>query len=112
MLTGVVDRFDESMVVFEETLKPYFPEIDLAYIAQNVQIEKTLSRSEKHDTIKEALGESLFENVVSANQSDLELYAYANQLLDQRVENIVDFDKKLLAFEERCMILKTKKEKR
>ncbi len=33
---GVVDRYDESMVAFEHQLAPYFPDIDLAYIRQNV----------------------------------------------------------------------------
>lgn len=32
---GIVDRYDESMVVFEDYLRDYFPGIDLSYIRRN-----------------------------------------------------------------------------
>ena len=35
-LVGIVEQYDESMVVLEEELRPFFPQIDLSYVAQNV----------------------------------------------------------------------------
>ena len=50
---GVVDRYDESMVVFEESLRPFFPDIDLAYERQNV------SDPDKLQTVDERVQEAL-----------------------------------------------------
>jgi len=102
LLVGVVDRFDESMVVFEEALKVYFPEIDLAYVSQNVNQTEKKSPSEKEDEIKELLGIELYEKVKTVNTNDLKLYKYANSLLDERILEISDFQLKLECFKERC----------
>lgn len=101
-LMGVVDRFDESMVVFEEALMTYFPNIDLSYIAQNVNQREKKSLSEKVDEIKELLGTELYEKVKTINANDLKLYKYANSLLDERILEIADFQLKLECFKERC----------
>ena len=64
---GIVDRFDESMVVFEDELKRNFPNIDLSYIAQNVNQKEQKTLSEKQDEIKKLLGEDLYEQVKEVN---------------------------------------------
>ena len=108
-LVGVVDRFDESMVVFEDELKKYFPQIDLSYIAQNVNQKEKKTLGEKQEEIRVLLGDKLFEQYKDANKNDEKLYTFANSLLDERIKNIENFDIKLTNFLERCKILRSKR---
>lgn len=105
LLVGVVDRFDESMVVFEDALKVYFPDIDLAYVPQNVNQKMSKTLNEKQTEIKEMLGFKLFEEFKVANQQDIELYHFSNKLLDERISRIGNFDDKLIDFKKRCKTL-------
>ncbi|EAQ95708.1 hypothetical protein [Congregibacter litoralis] len=100
---GVVDRYDESMVVFEDYLKPYFPDIDLAYVRQNVTQDRSANEtinSRVHDTL-DKLGD-LAAEVLSKNSYDLALYRQANQKLDDSIARIDDFDRRLSKFRKRC----------
>lgn len=102
MFLGVVDRFDESMVIFEEEFKKYFSDIDLSYIPQNVNQKEKKSLNEKKDNIEKLLGKAVFEKFKNKNQNDIELYEYANNLLDERIKCVDDFDDKLEDFKRRC----------
>ncbi|MFT4768117.1 MAG: hypothetical protein ACI8RN_001250 [Glaciecola sp.] len=100
---GVVDRYDESMVVFEKYLRPYFPDIDLAYVRQNVSQEKASDKpiaARVHNTL-DKLGD-LAAEVLSRNSYDLALYRQANQKLDEAIAKIDDFDQRLSKFQKRC----------
>ena len=102
-LIGVVDRYDESMVVFEEYLKQFFPKIDLSYIRRNVtDNDVTSSLEDKVKAILQQLDEPLRELVRQKNEFDLELYDEANILLNEKIVEIDNFDKKLKNFNERC----------
>jgi hypothetical protein len=95
-LIGMVDRYDDSMVVFEEYLKPFFSHIDLAYVKQNVNLSnQTLSINEAVNEIKFELKKELYDKLVSENQYDLELYYMAHKLLDKRISQIDSFAEKL-----------------
>ena len=102
-LTGIVDRYDESMVYYEHQLKDKLPKIDLAYVRQNVSEGglSSLSVSEKAAAVTDELGSgaALLEN---SNRADLGLYALANESLNQHIAKIPDFDKKLENFRNRC----------
>ena len=102
-LTGIVDRFDESMVYFEHMLKDKFPRIDLSYVRQNVSEGglSTLSVSDKVDAVIDELGSgaALLE---SSNTADLGLYTLANEALNRHITKIASFDKKLENFRNRC----------
>lgn len=106
---GVVDRYDESMVVFEEKLSPWFPDIDLAYRAQNVTDPKSEVTLEQRvsDTL-ERLGELAVE-VIRMNSYDLALYRQANQKLDAALAELPDVEQRLDAFRKRCRKLKSKR---
>ncbi|HIQ28625.1 MAG TPA: hypothetical protein EYH42_09025, partial [Sulfurovum sp.] len=104
-LIGIVDRYDESMVVFEEYLKQFFPKIDLAYIRKNItDTNITASVEEKVDSILKQFDEPLQKLVKEKNAFDLELYEKANILLDEKIEKINDFEKKLQDFKARCKL--------
>jgi hypothetical protein len=102
-LVGLVDKYDKSMVVLEESLRGYFPAIDLSYIAQNVSAKKTASSS-GGDTTEKILGElgSLQKTVIDENSFDLALYQTAKFQLQSRIGSITDFPEKLRDFRQRC----------
>jgi hypothetical protein len=105
---GVVDRYDESMVVFEAALARYFPDIDLAYVRQNAsrklwRRKKTMAG--KIDDVLQQLGD-LKELVRANNIHDASLYQAANDKLDEAVSSIADFDQRLANFQRRCKALR------
>ena len=101
-LIGIVDRYDESMVCYEESLKRYFPNIDLAYVKQNVSSasEKKTLAVKKQEILCD-LGETA-DILLKNNQLDITLYAEMQKLLDKRISAITDFDEKLKNFKSRC----------
>lgn len=104
-LVGVVDRYDESMVIFEEYLKEIFPKIDLSYIRRNVTDDDISSSLEaKIGKLLRQLDEPLRELVKQKNEFDLKLYSKANSLLEEKIGKIDNFKNKLENFQERCRI--------
>ncbi len=104
-LVGVVDRYDESMVVFEEYLKDFFPDIDLSYIRKNVtdtNIEDSVE--EKANKVLSQLDTSTKLLVQEKNAFDEKLYATANIQLDANIASIENFQQKLKVFKERCVL--------
>ncbi len=109
-LVGLVDRYDESMVVIEEALRPYFPAIDLACVPQNVARGK--DRSSGIEGLVEAtlneLGE-LQKTVIELNSNDLALYQQACQALDAKIHAVDDFESLLSNYRKRCHRLRRRK---
>jgi len=66
---GLVNNgaFDESMVLFEEHLKPAFPNIDLSYIKQNVH-QRPQSINQRLRQLEEQIGEELFNILLYKNK--------------------------------------------
>ena len=100
---GVVEFYDESMVIFEEQLRPQIPELDLAYIPQNISGSQVSSMDQERRTelILEELG-ALSKVVIDNNSYDLALYQAACEKVRRAASRIQDFDGKLAAFRERC----------
>ena len=105
-LIGVVDRYDESMVVFEEYLRPFFPDIDLSYVRKNVtDTNIELSVEEKVNKILMQFDTEMQEKIKKKNEYDLELYERANTLLDEKIDKIDNFREILHDFQERCRLV-------
>ncbi len=105
---GVVDRYDESVVIFEQHLKQFFPDIDLSYLRQNYR-RRLLSRGNSlQDEVENALQKlgKLRMRVLDNNSYDLALYRLANQKLNTAIENTDDFNGLLADFRARCKALK------
>ena len=102
---GVVDRYDESMVVFEEYLKGYFSDIDLSYIRRNVtdkNLEVTVE--EKAKRLLEQFDTPLQNLIREKNALDFKLYDEANEQLDAKIKSIENFSQKLQNFQDRCVL--------
>lgn len=89
---GVVDKFDESMVLLEEKMKKRGFELDLSYP----------SKANITSKVKKQNIPDLSNFAYPSIDTDLWLYKKANHMLDIEIENTQDFDKKLSCFKERC----------
>jgi hypothetical protein len=98
---GIVERMDESLVLAEEILQNYFPDIDLAYISQNVR-NKNSSLEKRLEEGKTEIGETLMNQLITINKLDFSLYKKANTQLNLRIAKINNFNQKLNDFQKRC----------
>lgn len=101
-MLGLVERFDESMVLFEEALRPHFPRINLSCVALNVGQSVAESRGERVRKLREALGEAGFERLETANAPDLRLYAGVVEEFDRRFAALPQAEARLAEFRLRC----------
>lgn len=104
---GVVDRYDESMVMFEHRLSGFFPAIDLAYLRQNTTSDTREPQpiETRVHSVLERLGD-LAPAVIETNSYDMALYRMANQKLDLALASIDNVAQRLTEFRERCDKLK------
>lgn len=105
-LMGRVERYDESMVVFEHTLRPYFPEINLAYVKQNVSQNRKGTLEERVQHVYDRLGSELSALLIEQNKWDQTLITEADAVLSERIEAVPAFEKKLKKFRQRCRRLR------
>ncbi|MDQ7075216.1 MAG: sulfotransferase family 2 domain-containing protein [Gammaproteobacteria bacterium] len=101
VLTGTVERFDESMVVFEHILKTNFPKLDLAYVPQNTSKQPTCPPHAFLDKLSNEAKTALLSN----NRLDSQLYHKADKKLSTSTREIPEFEKKLKEFKNRCQLL-------
>jgi hypothetical protein len=105
LLIGIVEQYDESMVVMEEALKNRYPEIDLSYIVQNASQEsKYGGRETGEDAIARIFSElgGVQKKLIDANSFDLALYQAAVHRLNAMAGSVEAFSEKLEAFRVRC----------
>ncbi len=101
-LVGVVDLYDESMVLFEEHLRPFFPDIDLSYVKQNITSGRKNSMVERIRSIVNELDLDVTNSMLLQNHFDLQLYLEAGELVRKRINALADFGEKLIHFRNRC----------
>lgn len=123
-LVGLVERFDESMVVFEHGLASRFPGLDLSYIRQNARprsgahrtglkgwLKRMLQQPSRHNVnaiaqkVLDKLGKDLANQLNEDNTLDRELYSWAGQLLTHRLAEIRSSHEALKEFRRRCRCL-------
>ena len=100
-LVGIVEAYDESMIVFEDVLRNYFPGMDLSYKKQNVGKRQSETLEQRVAGIEAALGDDLVNLVMENNQYDFMLYEAAKKMLHSRMSEIADFDARLKDFHNR-----------
>lgn len=99
---GIVDRFDESMVVAEFFLKPVFRSLDLSYVAQNESRNRTPGLKDRLHEMRSLCGKDLWNELCKRNELDLKLWELANQELDRRLSFVPELEQKMYNFRERC----------
>jgi hypothetical protein len=103
-LLGVVDMYDESMVLFEEYLKPSFPNIDLSYVKQNITSGRKKSLVDRIRSVFNELDFDVTNSMLQHNHFDLMLYLEAKEIVKSRINDLADFKEKLNCFRNRCNV--------
>ena len=104
-LGGVVERLDESLVLLEERMRPFFPELDLAYVRQNTSEKRAATLEERVEQGLALLPQHLQEELLERNQMDQAFYKWAVAELEEALSGVPRFEEKLKAFRERCQRL-------
>jgi hypothetical protein len=103
---AVVERYVDAMLVLEDLLGDYFPDLDLAYVRKNVTAENP--EQGLHASISNLLtllDDEVKEKLQSANASDLALYQLVNDQLDASLAKIPRLEKKRMDLLKRCKVL-------
>jgi len=103
VIIGFVERYDESMVLFEHVLQPQFNDIDLSYITQN---QSPQSIQNPMTYLKSQLGESIYAKLIEKNTMDLRLYENLERDFTTHLAEIPGFEDKLLALRKRSAALR------
>ncbi|RJQ68740.1 MAG: hypothetical protein C4519_22870 [Desulfobacteraceae bacterium] len=101
-MIGFVERFDDSMVLFEEILRLFLPDVDLSYRIQNVGQRREESLAERIDRLQAEIGGDAFQLLMERNRADLELYEHARNLFAERLAEVPGFEAKRDDFKARC----------
>ena len=99
-IIGIVDRLDQSLVLAQEILRKYYPNINLSYVSQNVSKDRKDTLEERLQAGRSDLGDALWEKLNAKNELDLQLYSQTNKEFDKRIEKIENFEEKLKKFRE------------
>jgi hypothetical protein len=102
---GIVERMNESLVLAEEILRNYFPQMDLSYIKQNVSSDANDTLNERLEKTRLEIGSGLMDQLIESNNLDFQLYDYASKKLDELINNVNNFNNKLTDFNKRCQEL-------
>jgi hypothetical protein len=105
IIAGVVERFDESLVLAEERLRSYFPQIDLSYISQNSSRDRCHSLNNRLEKARLEIGDEIMDKLVESNNLDFQLYDYVSKKLENDIKDIDNFVYKLANFKNRCLLL-------
>ena len=93
---GILERFDESMVVFEWLLLQQGISVNFAYPGRK---NKSKTSQQNVENMSKEIDNALKMNCFL---KDLELYRAASGLLDERIAAIPDMDQRLRDFQQRC----------
>ena len=102
---GVLERFDESMLVFEWLLLQQGISVNFAYPGRKNK-SKMVQQLAEHSLrdVDDALKMNCF-------LKDLDLYRAASQVLDERIASIPDMEERLEDFKRRCELAQAQEER-
>jgi len=101
-LVGLVDRFDDSMVLFEHVLRDAFPTIDLSYVKRNEGPRLTGRNGDKTAILREEVGDALFHELRQRNAYDVEIVRFARETFQQRIAAVPNVERARSEFQSRC----------
>lgn len=85
---GVVDKFDESLMLWSKYLSQYFTSLNFTYQKRNVSLNRASAMTARISDLEDALGEELLSTFCKRNQYDYQLY---NLALDRVKREIHSF---------------------
>ena len=99
---GVVEMFNESLVVAEYFLRPAFPKLRLEYAAQNVSQSIRRAPGESRAYWEGVWGKELYDRLLRMNEMDMELVLRAKREILRRLDRVPRAAEKLVDFRSRC----------
>ncbi|MGB7762332.1 MAG: hypothetical protein WBL61_21035 [Bryobacteraceae bacterium] len=99
---GVVEMFDESLVVAEYFLRPAFPTLRLEYIPQNVSLSAPPAPAGSREYWEDLWGKELYGRLLRMNEMDLELVRRAKGEIRRRLDRVPRAAEKLADLRARC----------
>lgn len=81
---GLVERFEESVAIFDRVLRSKFPDLDLLPHVENASPGKAELLETRLTHIADALGERRYQRVIRTNEADLELWHHAMAQFEAR----------------------------
>lgn len=100
-VTGIVERFDDTLLVAERFLTPVFPQLDLSYVPQNARPDRNTQLSDRLDEIRAECGARLFAELVKCSDLDMELFKATEAELDRRLQSVRNVDSRRANFDAR-----------
>jgi hypothetical protein len=97
-----VERYDESMLLLEQHLEQYFPEIDLSYVRQNVTPGREGNLEQRVAAVYDELGPELTLEFRENNHWDMTLYENAQTIFSERLGALGRTERLLERFQARC----------
>jgi len=104
-IPGLVEMFDESLVVAEYYLRPAFPGLRLDYVPQNVSRTPRHVQARSGEYLVDLWGKDLYERLLRMNEMDMELVLRAKREILRRLDGIPRLSEKLAGFQARCVRL-------
>ena len=99
---GLVEMFDESLVVAEYFLRPAFPTLRLEYIPKNVSLAGRRAPAESREYWEGVWGKELCGRLLRMNEMDMELVRRAKREILRRLDRVPRAAEKLADFQSRC----------
>jgi Sulfotransferase family len=99
---GLVEMFDESLVVAEYFLRPAFPHLRMEYISQNVSQAAQRPPVESEEHWEGVWGKDLYLRLLRMNEMDMELVREAKQEILRRLDRIPGVADRLGDLQSRC----------
>ena len=105
-VVGIVENYDESMVVIEDYFRRQSIELDLSYVRQNTGSSYASGNAAARTAaLANELDQETLDCVLRENSLDLALYYEAKTKLSECCNKIDNFSGKLLDFRARCRAL-------
>ena len=95
LLLGIVEKFDQSIIVFSEYFSDAGIDLDFAYRKQNVGARKERNVESELQQLNSDLGDDLYQLLLEQNTLDSRLYEHCEKLITTRVESIDGVQNKL-----------------
>lgn len=104
-IPGLVEMFDESLVVAEYYLRPAFPTLRLEYVPQNVGHPARRVPVKSREYWEDLWGKDLYARLLRMNEMDMELVLRARREILRRLDGIPRMSEKVADFQARCVRL-------
>ncbi len=98
---GVVDRFNESLVAGEHSLRIMFPSLDCAQSAVNDTAKPGSTLADRFEQFRAACQPAVFDELLRLNAMDRELLRLARDEVRRRFEKVPDHEGELRRLKER-----------